>query len=146
MSSFNLIGSIIYNMIGIIGGISMINAVTLFPLIFNYSIVPEIERKIGQKLGYYRLNYKLAPYAKFLGRYAEISFYIFVKALMRYFGKDPNKKKVCPRTFALQKINYPYELFTKKEIIWSACAVINAFLFFFCGAILIFVDKYFGLN
>lgn len=138
--------NIIYNLCGILGILSMISGLTFYPLIFNYIIVPEIERKLGQKLGYYRMNYRLASFSKFLGRYAEISFYIFVKSVAHLFGKDPNKMRVGPRTFALQKVNYPYEMFTKKEIIWSTLAIINTLLFFGCGGALILMDKYWGIH
>jgi hypothetical protein len=136
----------LYTVILLLTAISMINGVTLFPLVFTRSIVPGIEKKIGQKLGYYRLIYKMSPYTKVLGQYVEVAFYILVKYLAHAFGKDPNKIRVGPRTFALQRVNYPFAMFTKKEIVWSFLAIINAMLFWSCGGLLILLDKYFQLS
>jgi len=126
--------------------ISMISSITLFPLVFNHIIVPEIERKIGQKLGYYMIHYAMKPFSKYMFRSAEVSFYIVAKCLIKRYGKDPNIVKVGPRSYALQRVNYPYEMFSKKEIRWSFAVIISYLLFFICGGLLMLIVNYYGIH
>ena len=137
---------IIYNLCGTLTGISMISGVTLFPLVFNRIIVPEIERKIGQKLGYYMIYYEMKPFSKYLFRSAEVSFYIVAKCLIKRYGKDPNIVKVGPRSYALQRVNYSYEMFSKKEIRWSFAVIISYLLFFICGGLLMLLVNHYGIH
>jgi hypothetical protein len=82
----SLYQEILYNFCGAIASISMISGVTLFPLVFTRSIVPGIEKKIGQKLGYYSPMYKRMPIGKVLGRHNEIATYITVNVLSLCIG------------------------------------------------------------
>ncbi|MDF2866532.1 MAG: hypothetical protein K0S11_2 [Gammaproteobacteria bacterium] len=146
MDKLNLTVMVIYHVTGFIGTISMLIIVTLFPLVFNRIIVPEIERKIGQKLGYYMIQYRMMFRGKYFMRQTEIAFYIFAKCLIKWFGKDPNTVKIYPKAYALQKINYPYELFTRKEIMWSFAVMISYLLFITCGGLLLWIVNYYGIH
>jgi hypothetical protein len=146
MNSLNLAVLIIYKITGYIGIISMLSGVIVFPIVFNRVIVPEIERKVGQKLGYYALNYRLMFRGKYFMRQTEIAFYIFVKCLVKLFGKDPNAFKFYPKAYALQKVNYPYELFSRKEIIWSFMLMLDYLLFFSCGGLLMWIVNHYNIH
>jgi hypothetical protein len=66
--------------------------------------------------------------------------------LVYALGKNPDRFRVFPKTSALQRINYPFALFSKREIVWSFLSVVNLFSFFGCGGVLILMGKYFQLH
>ena len=136
---------ILYHLSGTLVLISMISGLTLFPWVFNRIIVPEIERKVGQKLGYHMIQYDMMAHGRYLMRQTEISFYIFLKCLIKWYGKDPNAVKINPKGYALQIVNYPYELFTRKEILWSFAVMVNYLLFVICGGSLVWIVDYYNL-
>ena len=102
--------------------LSAINALIILPLIFNFTIIPGIEKKIGNKLEYNLPGYSLLPFRSYLAKYLEISLYILTK----YF-KIP---KTLNPEYALVKARYQLAQFSIKEIAWSILSIFNMICFF----------------
>lgn len=110
--------------------IIVINVFFVLPIIFNFKIIPMIENKIGQKLEFTLSSYNLYFFRSYFTRFIEISLYIFTK-----FLKIP--KKMNPK-YALAKVRYSREQFSKAEIFWSFFCICNYFFMIICFIMLYF--------
>jgi len=74
-----------------------INCFLILPLIFNFYIIPRIEKQIGKKLEYTLFGYNLFFFNSYFVRYGEIALYVFYRSL---------KLNIKNEEFALKKVNY----------------------------------------
>ncbi len=107
--------------------ITIINFLIL-PLVFNFKIIPNIERKVGKKLKFELFYYSLHIFNGYFVRYGEIFLYI-----LTIYLKIP--KKMNPK-YALVKVAYSREVFSTSEIFWSFFALFN-FVFFYIFFIIV---------
>lgn len=118
-----------------------LNGVITMPIIFNFFIIPKIEKKTGKKL-------EFAPYwnaflfGNFIIGYAEIVEYIIIKYFALRFKKNPDAIRVN-RKFALEKIKYDIRTASNFEIKMSFIAAINVLLAAFCLG-MVFLMKHLG--
>jgi len=102
---------------GIIMFASAIYVSVISPIIFNYIIIPGIEKKIGKQLDLHPLLSYI-----FLGewmcRQNEIAIYLINRYLAMRFKNDRGLPKYCLR-FGLRKAGYTIDMSTKFEIIMS---------------------------
>jgi len=117
----------------------VLNGLTFFPLIFNWFIIPEIEKKVGKKLEYRLWIYKGRWFPK-LSYYLEIAAYIVILYLRKKIGRPLLKKRLPPEV-ALINAKYEIEMVSRKELMWSFFTVINGILFFLICFLLLFMDK-----
>lgn len=104
--------------------ITTINVCIIIPVIFNFFVIPNIEKRYCKKLKYAKDIYQLYP--KFLYKNVDIATYI-VACCSIFAGKILNRKRDYSR-YALYEINYTKENATKFEIIMSFFSIINLFL------------------
>lgn len=123
----------------------IINGLLLFPVIFNYYIIPKIEKRIKQKIVFDSLNYRFLKknfiFGKFLASYAEISLFILLKYLIAkfegYFRFVSIKYFMWKfRKCSLQEINYNIESASKFEIFMSLLVILCAPLMILCGILI----------
>lgn len=108
--------------------LGVIYVLVISPIVFNYMIIPKIERKIGKKLEYHPLcDYVFL--GKWMCRQLEIAMYIFNRMLALIFENDYGLPKYCNR-FGLKKAGYTIKMASKCEIIMS-------FVLIFVNAIII---------
>jgi hypothetical protein len=114
--------------------IALLSLIVL-PMIFNCKIIPDMEKKIGEKLKFQALVgfYFLVPrFWQRLGWWCEISLYISYA----YFWKIPERME----SLALAKVNFDIKKASYFEIIMSffgACVVIAIVLFMICGLLMV---------
>ncbi len=104
--------------------ITIFDCLFLLPMIFNFKIIPGIEKKIKKKLKFTFISYEMFFFRDYFARYCEISLYI----LMKYLRISKKMNSRC----ALVKAEYHRELFSKFEIFWSFFSLFNYLIFFAC--------------
>lgn len=116
-----------------IGGFSLFfNAFILWP-IFNYYLIPRIEKKIGVKLMYADLYNYIPCGVGFIPPF-EISFYITGRYLAWKFKGDRGLP-TGQREYALKKVSYTIDKMSKKEILLSLAFVTSVSLAMIFGVI-----------
>ena len=118
-----------------------INTSIILPLIFNFFLIPKIEKKIGKKLEYKHYIYQVALFGSFFGRYIEISYYMVVKFIASKLGFDPNKVNLG-KLLALQSVNYNIEEASYVEVGISFFALGNILLVFLVPSFLWVLVKF----
>lgn len=113
---------------------SALYLVLIAPIVFNYFIIPKIEKKIGSKLEFINW-YEFYLFGKFSFRFAEIVSYIIIKYIALKLKKDPHKIKINSK-MALMKINYDIKEASSIEIVMSFLTIISGLLFFIIGGII----------
>jgi hypothetical protein len=133
--------SALISMIGVFYGL------VISPIIFNYFLIPKIEKKIGKKLGHHPfLDYI------FLGvwscRQNEIAIYIINRCWALMVRNDHGLPMYCNR-FALKKVGYTIDMASKAEIFFSVMLILSGIItvvsaivsLFTSGQITIFTHK-----
>lgn len=93
--------------------LSVIVWICIMPIVFNFFVIPKIEKRIRKKLTFPFKLYNTYPFGKYFGKHFEIAFYIFLKFLR--INREPP-------TFALSKTNnveYDIKNASKFEIVVS---------------------------
>jgi hypothetical protein len=126
----------VYTYFGFLLPISMINAGIVSPLVFLFSIIPKIEKRMGVKLVYPKF-YDSTPFGKGT-RVAEIPICIASEYFFRFFNKTTKNIKFY-KNYALIKADFDITTFSRREIVWSVLTVISYFLFFSLGALFYFM-------
>lgn len=127
--------------IGILTITSMLCALaglTIFPLKFKYSILPGIEKKRGVKIKYAPL-WDAFAFGSYLS-YGESAGYIVAMHIAYLRGKKPKPVSERKSPGGLSKIGYAVGEFSKREIVWSYCAMINFIICFVCAFLLFFFN------
>jgi len=120
--------------------LNIIYGLIISPLICKFYIVPQIEKKVGKKLGYsYLLS--LVPFGRFFNRGMEISAYI----LNRYYAFKKYGERGLPsgcKNLALKQVGYTIDMISKSELIFAFSIRINmwvgsiSFIIAFIAAVL----------
>lgn len=113
--------------------LNIFHGLAIFPFVFNFKIIPEIENKVGCKLEY-SPYYNIYLFNSYFARYGEIAIYIFT----RYYQLPHRDNKEG----ALSRVKYSREEFSKKEIFWSTYVIINFWVFFINFLICLIIKKY----
>ncbi len=116
-------GRLIMMMFAIAGTISVFATIVIFPWIFNRKIIPNIEKRVGQRLEFTLFTYALLPGMYTFMRYGEIVWYIVIKHMAVKMGYD--QTKLVAWGSALQNINYDVRNASHCELIMSYLAVLN---------------------
>lgn len=106
---------------------AVINSMLIFPIIFNYLLIPKIEKRIGQKLNFCLAMYNGYLFGKFFCRYIEIMYSILILYFRFKLTRNPKDKKLAS-FFALGQIDYQISTASPFEIIMSFLGLINAFV------------------
>jgi hypothetical protein len=105
-------------------GVTVLNMLITFPIIFNFFIIPKIEARVGRKLEFNSLVYCMLP--KFLGvwigKHFDIACSIFSFKLL---GKLPRRAE-----YTLNKGDYDIGAVSRFEVVMSFLDVLNGLLFF----------------
>lgn len=108
-----------------------LNSMVILPIIFNFFIIPNIEKRVGVGLKYGSVSYiMMSTYlwvlgGKYICRYLDVAPYIFVE-LVRWKLRIPLKINILSSLF---KINYKVEEAPKFEVFMGIYCFINTFLF-----------------
>lgn len=97
------------------------------PIIFNFFIIPQIEKDTGKKLNYYFEFYNMFLFSKYYYRQVDISQFIVKQWLASKHPIWINMDKINPK-YALKKINYNGKAASKFKIFISFFSVINMYL------------------
>jgi hypothetical protein len=118
--------SLLSSIIGLATGFII---VLFFPPIFNFIIIPRIEKKLGKKLQYRLQGYRFIPSNRYFLPAGDISLYIVIKYLMLKIAKNPNFKfKKIYANLALETAEYPITMASHFEIVMSFIVIIDALL------------------
>lgn len=110
--------------------------VVINPFIYNYWIIPSIEKRIGKKLEFTIEVYNTYP--KFICKWYEIALYIFAKETgMKFLIKNPKT--------ALLQVDYNVKQSTRFEIIYSIFSY-SALIFIVLQVFLYFFLQLFGID
>lgn len=126
---------------GIIASISSLVQFIIIPPIFNFYIIPNIEKKIGRKINFknqFFMNNIRSPFLCYITKNVSVSFYIVFK----YFGMS---KKTFERNYSyseLSEIQYESESFSRFELFFSFFSLINLSIIFIFGGILWFSQRH----
>ena len=95
----------------------------MFPIIYNFFIIPSIEKKVGKKLGYHPFL-SLSPWGKLINRPLEISAYIRnrYKAFKKY---NEIGLPAGYNSFSLKQVGYTINMMSKFEIFMSYWVQLN---------------------
>ena len=106
--------------------ITIFSLFTFFPIIFNFKIIPRIEKIVGEKLIYTHIVYQMTPFGTYCRYLVDIVPYIMVKHIAYLFGFDPNKVRVGNKSYALQRVNYDIKNVSRFELFlcYLACVII----------------------
>lgn len=103
---------------------SAINIIIISPVVFNYVIIPKIEKKLGTKLKF-KTIYDFFLFGNFSYRFLEVAIYIF----LRYFFLKINPNYVWKyKNTALAKVNYDVRNASRLEIAMSFYSIISMIL------------------
>lgn len=114
--------------------------ILIIPIIFNYFIIPNIERKVGERLEF-RDYWDYFLFGNFMYRHIEIISYLAIKYLAFKFKGNQDAFKINPK-FSLSKINYRIEDASRFEIVMSFVAIINVIVATICLAIAYLISVY----
>ncbi len=93
------------------------------PIIFNYFLIPKIEKKIGKKLDYHPfIDYIFL--GKWMCRQEEIALYLINRYWAMKFKGDYGLPKYCLR-FGLKKAGYTINMASKLEIVMSFLLLVS---------------------
>ncbi len=115
-----------FNSIGFL--VFLINSLIILPIIFNFFVIPNIEKRLGKKLEFSRFIY-WGKSSIWFSAHLDIGHSIFAKYLIwKIWGKVRvgNPKVV----YALYQLNYDIREASKFEIIMSFWTTLNSLLFF----------------
>jgi hypothetical protein len=114
--------------------ISVVNFIVILPLTFNLYIIPKIEQRIGKKLQFNAVMYKVQIFSKWFYPPLEIGLDIVIKYLIwKITGNLPgdrwgyNPKDPSP----LRQVHYDISQAPCFEIIMGFVAVLDTLLFIF---------------
>lgn len=105
----------------------------VFPLIFNYRIIPRIEVRLGKNLQRWGVTTEMLVFGKFQMKNLILAIWVLHQYLIVNFSKDPDLaiKRFNQRsahTLDLAKANYDIREATQFEIFMSFLALANLFL------------------
>jgi hypothetical protein len=110
--------------------LSGIIMVTLWPIIYNLIIIPNLEKKLGQKLIFRGLRYEINSTRYITAKWIEIAWYIVKRATAYKLFGDQEHFPTLRWDKALLRAHYPVRLFSRFEIIMSFIALIPYFYFY----------------
>jgi hypothetical protein len=109
------------------------------PIIFNYFIIPKIEKKLGHKIGHHPLLDGI-----FIGKWMygdiEIAMYICNRFFAYIIRGDRGLPKFCNR-YALKKANYTIDMMSKIEIFMSIVLMLSGIALVICAVIALIAGK-----
>lgn len=117
--------------------LAMFNGVITFPVLYNYFLIPRIEKKFGKKIDCYTSFTKYIGFGRFMcpaGFVAKDVLRLYFKKIFQ--GYDGILKKGV-----LKDIGYTINSATKLDIIMSFLLYFNNFVCYACVAIFYLVKK-----
>lgn len=121
-----------------VAGLAGLYAGIICPIVFHFSIVPRIEKRIGEKLEFKKF-YNAAPFPlDRLTQIFEVGMCIAVEYLFHFFGKTTKHMKTF-KNMALTNANLNISDFPRREIIWSLSYLISTVLCFSIGIFMLFL-------
>jgi hypothetical protein len=117
-------------------GFSMLMGGIISPIVFLFSIIPNIEKRMGRKLEFSN-RYDYFPTGR-IGRFYEVGLCIASEYFLSFFGKT-TKNIGFFKSYALIKADFDIRTFPRREIVWSVLLMISSVIFIFLGALLYFI-------
>jgi hypothetical protein len=121
----------------------MIISFIILPAIFNFYLIPKIEKRINEKLQYNSIFYKIQIFSRWFYPPLDIGVDIFIKyCIWKITHKLPgNKYGYNPKNpTPLMQAHYDISKASKLEIISAFFVIANTLLFFFLIYYLWFVS------
>ena len=109
--------------------------VNISPLIFNYYLIPRIEKKIGRKLIPHPLLKNIA-FGKWMFHQNEIAVYLINRYYAFKFKGDRGLPKYCNR-FDLKKAGYTIDMASRAEIFFSFLWLFSIVVVCICAVIVL---------
>ena len=108
-------------------------ALVIFPLIFNYIIIPRIEERLGAKIVSWGYIVEMRPLGRIYMKYMVVASSVLIQTVLLKFFKNSDmlikkSNKNASWTFDLAKANYDVRQATKFEIVMSFLALANILL------------------
>jgi hypothetical protein len=110
--------------------------VLFFPPIFNFIIIPRIEKKLGKKLQFPSIHYRIVPSNRYFAKSLDISLYIVIKYITYKITKNPDECRLLDKSkLALKYANYPITMASRFEIVMSFIVIIDTLLCIVSGIV-----------
>jgi hypothetical protein len=114
------------------------------PVIFNYFIIPKIEKKLGHCIGYHPLLNGIFM-GKWMCRQNEIAMYILNRYWAYLIRGDRGLPKFCDR-FALKKAGYTIDMISRTEIFVSFLLMLSCMVTIICGIVVLITYRNVALH
>ena len=120
--------------------------ICIFPLIFNYLIIPRVEERLGKRFDRWGVALEIQPFGKSRLKYVIFSTVVVSQYLLIKFSKNPDLmiKKFNGKTSNvadLTEANFDVRASKKTEIFLSFMTIFNILLWIFSVAIMLIFLK-----